>query len=134
MASETDSALIAAIHHYHLQAGHLLDVLERSDVARELLHVQLAPDGFDTGFHLAVAIQFAARALCIPKGIPAPEIQEPYSLTSLRTLHSNVAANIANVRELNWAEDLVHVAGEAELHQPVADYVARFALPRVRPL
>ncbi len=126
-----DSAVIDAIKHYLNQTGQLLDVVLRRPDAKELLAVRLAPDTFDTGFHFAVAIQFAARALCLPLGRPVPEIVEPYNEDSLRSLYKEVTQGIESVTSLDWNEKLLHIAGEAQLDQVTADYVVRFAYPNM---
>lgn len=129
--SSVDSAVIGAIRHYLYQTGQLLNLVLRRPDAKELLAVRLAPDTFDTGFHFAVAIQFAARALCLPSGGPVPEIVEPYNEDSLRSLYKEVTQGIDPVTSLDWNEKLLHIAGEAQLEQVTADYVVRFAYPNM---
>ncbi|WP_299477897.1 DUF1993 family protein [uncultured Roseibium sp.] len=124
-------ALVAAIGHYLEQSGKLLNLVSEQPNSDELLAVQLAPDAFDTGFHLAVAIQFAARALCLPTGDPVPEIVEPCSLQSLRSLHEDVLSAINRVPAIDWDSNVTHTAGEAELTQRATDYVACFAFPNM---
>lgn len=129
MTLTAQAALVRSVDHYLDRAGDLLTRLEREPKAEALMAIQLAPDSFDTGLHLAVAIQFAARALCLPAGATVPEVEEPCSLVSLRALHLAVAAAIAKAPEPDWTAHVQHLAGEAQLDQPVADYIARFALP-----
>ncbi|SDE84030.1 hypothetical protein SAMN05421538_11282 [Paracoccus isoporae] len=131
MTLTAEAALVRSVVHYLGQAEHLLAKLECEPEAKALLAIQLAPDSFDTGFHLAVAIQFAARALCQPVGADIPEIEEPCSLTSLRNLHSAVAEAIVKAPRPDWTVNVKHTAGEAQLEQSTADYVARFALPNM---
>lgn len=126
-----EAALIRSVDHYLGQSWHLLELLEREPEADALLAVQLAPDGFSTGFHLAVSIQFAARALCLPAGIAVPETDEHCTLNSLRGLHAAVASSINKVGKLDWTTEVKHQAGKARLQQPAIDYVARFALPNM---
>lgn len=99
--------------------------------AVELLATKLAPDAFDTGFHLAVGMQFAARALCLPVGAPVPEIAEPYSAQSLRSLYQNVRAPVQTAPPIDWSKQVAHVAGEASLRQSAGDYVIQFAYPNM---
>ena len=127
----SEEALVGSVDHYLGQADHLLTVLEHEPEAGALLAIRLAPDSFDTGFHLAVAIQFAARALCLPAGTKVPEIIEPYSLGTLRALHIAVASGINDARQGDWASQVRHVAGEARLEQSTANYIAVFALPNM---
>ncbi|SFR44678.1 DUF1993 family protein [Litoreibacter janthinus] len=131
MTLTAEAALVRTVDHYLGQANHLLTLLEQEPESEALMAVQLAPDSFDTGFHLAVAIQFAARALCLPTGTAVPEIVEPYSLSTLRTLHGAVSAGIAEAPALDWEMQVCHVAGQAQIEQLTSDYVARFALPNM---
>jgi len=126
-----EAALVCSVEHYLDQAKHLLERLEREPEAEALMAIQLAPDSFDTGFHLAVAIQFAARALCLPAGAAVPDIEEPYSLKSLRRLHMAVSNSIANAPAPDWSVQVRHLAGEARIEQATTDYIARFALPNM---
>ncbi|MGR3503501.1 DUF1993 family protein [Pseudaestuariivita sp.] len=131
MTQGTDAALTGAVTHYLARAGHVLARIEEAEDPAALMAVTLAPDGFDTGFHLAVAIQFAARALCLPVGAPVPEIAEPCTLATLRTLHSDVTEAVAKAPATDWTAPVHHQAGDAQLSQTAADYVARFALPNM---
>ncbi len=126
-----ETALVRSVKHYLSQADHLLGILENEPETETLMAVRLAPDSFDTGFHLAVAIQFAGRALCLPAGADVPEIEEPYSIASLRALHTAVAKSISDLPTLEWTARVRHVAGEASLDQSTTDYIARFALPNM---
>jgi hypothetical protein len=127
----TSDSLVRSVDHYLDQAERLLTKLDHEPEAEALMAIRLAPDSFDTGFHLAVAIQFAARALCLPAGMKVPEIEEPYSLASLRALHLAVAASIHDARSSNWIAQVEHVAGKARLEQSTPDYIALFALPNM---
>lgn len=127
----TEAALVRSVDHYLSQAEQLLAILEEQPKAGGLMAIRLAPDSFDTGFHLAVAIQFAARALCLPAGTTVPEIEEPYSLGSLRNLHEAVTKSINEARVSEWTTRVQHVAGEARLEQFTTDYIALFAMPNM---
>lgn len=131
MTCTAAEALVRSVDHYLGQAGHLLTTLEHETEAGTLMAFSLAPDSFDTGFHLAVAIQFAARALCYPVGAKVPKIEEPYSLGSLRALYEAVNKSINEAPKPDWTTKVRHLAGEARLEQPVSDYIARFALPNM---
>ncbi len=129
--SQFDDALSPAIEYYLEQTSKLIETVATQPNSKELLAVQLAPDTFDTGFHLAVAIQFAARALCLPAGHPVPEIVEPYSLSSLRKLYQDVSEALSSAPSFDWNSEVTHVAGKAKLKQSAADYVIRFAFPNM---
>ncbi|MCG7625053.1 DUF1993 family protein [Epibacterium sp. Ofav1-8] len=131
MTFTAETALFRSVQHYLSQADHLLGILENEPQAEALMAIQLAPDSFDTGFHLAVAIKFASRALCLPAGVALPEIEEPYNIGTLRALHTAVATSISDLPKPEWTARVRHVAGEALLEQPTADYIARFALPNM---
>lgn len=120
-----------AIVHYLDRSGRLLDIIIRHPKAADLLATKLAPDGFDTGFHLAVGMQFAARAVCFPVGAPVPEIVEPYCTESLKALHQDVLAAVQNAPPIDWSHEITHTAGRASLLQSAADYVIRFAYPNM---
>ena len=126
-----ESALVGSVKHYLNQADQLLGILENGPETEALMAIKLATDSFDTGFHLAVAIQFAARALCLPAGAAVPEIEEPYNIGSLRALHTAVHTGISDLPKPEWTARVRHVAGEASLEQSTADYIARFALPNM---
>lgn len=131
MEHKAKETLAHSVDHYLGQAEQLLTVLEHETEAAALMAIRLAPDSFDTGFHLAVAIQFAARALCLPANAIVPEIEEPISLASLRALHVAVTTSINDARAADWMATVEHVAGEARLEQSTADYIAVFALPNM---
>lgn len=120
-----------AVEHYLGQAAKLLEVVSAEPDAEELLATKLAPDAFDTGFHLAVAIRFAARAICLPAGSPVPDIVEPHSLQTIQSLHREVCQALSAAPDFDWTLTVAHTAGEAELEQSAADYVLRFAFPNM---
>lgn len=131
MSAEAMVPLVEAVRHYLDRAGHVLGRLEREPEAERLLDVRLAPGMFEVGLNLAVAIQFAARALCPPAGREVPAIPEPPTLADLRAYHRETAALLSDVRPGELTRTVAHTAGEAELRQGPADYVARFALPNM---
>ncbi len=131
MTLTAETALVRSVKHYLSQADRLLTILENEPETEALMAIRLATDGFDTGFHLAVAIQFASRALCLPAGAVVPGIDEPVTIGYLRALHAEVADGLRDLSVPDWTAPVRHVAGEASLEQSTADYIARFALPNM---
>lgn len=125
----TESALINAVKHYLTRTGAVLEVVGTQPAADTLLQQKLAPDMFDAGFTFAIAIQFAARALCPPAGLSVPEIPDSFTLKTLRAYHSQITNHIAPITAADLTQTVTHTAGEATLTQEPADYIARFALP-----
>ena len=52
-------------------------------------------------------------------------------MATLRTLHAQVREAVEAAPAIDWMRTVEHVAGDAELKQPAADYVARFAFPNM---
>lgn len=131
MSDAPDAATVASVKHYLDRAGHLLRCLAANGQAERVLRRRLTPDMFDTGFHFAVAIQFAARALCPPAGIALTEFPETHDIETLLNFQEEVARLIAPLDPGALTQAVTHRAGEAELRQGAADYIARFALPNL---
>lgn len=126
-----DEAIHGAIDHYLSRCGALLAILGTRPDAAALLSTRLAPDAFTTGDHLAIAIRFAGRAVGPPNGLDVPDIPEGADLAVLETYRGRIAGLIAGRRVDPMGPPVAHRAGEAELAQPPAEYVARFALPNL---
>ncbi len=131
MSNDLAEATTRSVTHYLDRAEHLIKRCAREDNPDRLLAVRLAPDMLDTGFHFAVAIQFAARALCPPAGLTVPEIPDTATCDSLLRFKRAVAALIAPIAAEDLTRSVSHTAGEAALVQAPGDYVARFALPNM---
>ncbi|MGB3555916.1 MAG: DUF1993 family protein [Jannaschia sp.] len=119
------------VRYYLDRIRRLLDRIGAEPDTARLLSIRLAPDMFDTGFHLAVAIRFAARALCPPAGLDVPEIPEEIDRGTLAEFGTAVAHLTAPIRATDLVQPVNHRAGEARLVQDPADYVLRFALPNM---
>ncbi|WP_159808405.1 DUF1993 family protein [Litoreibacter roseus] len=131
MTSTPDDATVETVKYYLSRADHILVRLSDETDPDTLLAVRIAPDMFDTGFNFAIAIQFAARALCPPAGLDVPEIPDRYTCETLRKFADEIADLIAPIRATDLVRDVSHAAGDAELCQTAADYVTRFALPNM---
>lgn len=130
LANENE-ATVQAVKHYLRQTLCLLVTLSDQDQQEKLLNTRLAPDMFTTGFNFAVAIQFAARALCPPAGMSLPNIPNKLTCDTLIAFQNEVETLINPIGTDAFLETVTHVAGEAELTQNTPDYVARFALPNM---
>lgn len=120
-----------AVKHYLDRIRQILLLLEREPDADRLLSIRLAPDMFDTGFNFAIAIQFAARALCLPAQTDVPDIPNTYSVANLLKFQEEVSKHIECITEADFVESVSHRAGNAELIQCTADYVSCYALPNM---
>lgn len=131
MSEPFAEALLSSLSHYLEQAEHLLRRLAEEERAKDLLSFRLAPDMFDTGLNFAVALQFAARAICPPSGLEVPEIPDEFTPESLLDYKNDVASILGTVSASDLARTIRHRAGKADLNQEPADYIAQFALPNM---
>lgn len=131
MTPPFDKTALQAVRHYLAQIGQLIDRLAEEDGATDILAAKLAPDMFSTGFHIAVATGFAARALALPAGMAVPDIPDDITCATLRTHHQTITDLIAPIQLSDLASPVRHQAGEADLEQEVSDYILRFALPNM---
>lgn len=119
------------VKHYLDRIRQILLLLESEPEAERLLSVRLAPDMFDTGFNFAIAVQFAARALCLPAKIELLDIPDTYSVATLLRFSDEVSILIEPISDADFAPSVSHRAGDAELVQTTAEYVSCFALPNM---
>lgn len=131
MSAAIAEAVPETVKYYLDRIGHILELLSKDQDQDRLLSIRLAPDSFDTGFNLAIAIQFAARALCPPAGLRVPEIPDAFTCESLLEFKAEIDALIGPITAGDLTRPVSHRAGDAELDQGAADYVARFALPNM---
>lgn len=126
-----DAALCHAIKAYVGRATHVLEIVAKQPDPDALLAKKLAEDTFSTAMHMAVAIGYAARALCPPAGVQLPPFPDTQHLADLQTYAADVARHIADITHENLTQDVSHRAGEAELHHDPATYIARYAYPNM---
>lgn len=131
MAAALTDVTPDTVRHYLERLTHLLTLLSQNEDRDGILSLRLAPDMFDTGFNFAIAIQFAARALCPPAGEPVPDIPDTLTCESLSAFADEVSCRIATIGAGDLRLDVSHRAGEAQLTQAPADYVCLFALPNM---
>ena len=124
-----DPALPDAVKHYLSRSGAIVDIVAQHPDPDQLLSAKIAPEMFETGLQLAIAIQFAARALCPPANVDLPKFPELFTCASLRAFHTHVTAHIASIAPAHMTHTVTHTAGDATVTQAPADYIARFALP-----
>ncbi|WP_300060562.1 DUF1993 family protein [uncultured Roseobacter sp.] len=122
---------LRTLQHYLDRCAHLLHCIGRAPNPANLLSTQLAADSFDTGTHLAIAIQFAARAAGPPAGMGVPEIPKETNVPRLLQYQQDVAVLIGRIAPDQLRYVVSHTAGEATLSQEPDDYVIRFALPNM---
>lgn len=125
------NALPSTIRFYLGRLEHILARIEDYPDPKRLLAHKLAPDMFDTGLNMAIAIQFAARALCPPSGCAVPEIPDRYTPETLKRQLTEVSTLIADIHAEHLIHTVHHEAGEAEIVQEPIDYITRFALPNM---
>ena len=126
-----DDAALAAVRHYLDRVEHILTRLSDRDDRDALLATRIAPDAFETGFHFAVATQFAARALCPPAGRIAPSVPEECTCENLLAFVEEVRKAISPIRPDELAGRVTHEAGDAELELDAAEHVLCFAFPNM---
>lgn len=129
MATDFAAPALKTVAHYLDRCQHLLQLVRRENTAADLLVTQIAPDGFNTGTHLAIAIQFAARTAGPPAGVQVPEIPDAISVRSLTRYHDETAMLVARITPDQLRYVVSHTAGKASLTQEPEDYILRFALP-----
>ncbi len=131
MAVVMQDAVVESVRHYLRRSRHLLALLSKRSDSPQILAVRLAPDMFDTALHFAVAIRFAARALCPLAGGTAPDIPQQRDCDALLAYADQISQLIAPVKADQLAGDLHHQAGKAVLTQSAQDYICQFALPNM---
>ncbi|MCK0168915.1 DUF1993 domain-containing protein [Jannaschia sp. S6380] len=119
------------IRHYLDRMRQVVERVAAAGDADRMLAQRLAPDMFDTGFQIAVAMGFAARTLGPPAGLAMPEEPEEGGVPALRAFGADIATRIAGIRGADLTRTVSHRAGEADLVQQPADYVTRFGLPNM---
>ena len=129
--TDFSQAVPDTIKYYLDRTARLIQLVSDEDDPGGLFAISLAPGMISTGLHFAVSIGFAARALCPPAGIQAPEVPQDISCTSLLEFHSSVSKLIAPIGTENLHLPVSHRAGEADLLQNPVEYVSLFALPNM---
>lgn len=131
MSDELSNAVVDSIKYYLNRIEHILTKLDQDEDAERYLKVKLAPDMLDTGFNFAVAIKFAARALCPPANLDMPEIPEVQTCATLLAYVQDVRSVITPITVDQVRAPVTHIAGDGELHQSAEDYITMFALPNM---
>ena len=124
-------AITDSVKYYLDRTEHLVLRVSEQDRPQLLLDTRLAPDMFDTGFNLALALQFSARALCPPASLDVPEIPDEYTVDSLLAFKNEVEGLIDAISAGDLCKPVSHQAGSAQMEQDPAEYLARFAFPNL---
>lgn len=124
-------ASVPVLRHY---LDRIEGMLHRIQGREALLLARLAPDMFTCGQQFATAMGFALRATYPLAGRPVPDAPDAGMdrIGLLRRLVATRAAlDMLVPDEFTGAETRIvsHRAGFAELSQPGADYLHRFAMP-----
>ena len=120
-----------SVKYYLDRIEQLLLRVSDQDRLQQLLDIRLAPDMFDTGLNLAIALQFAARALCPPANMEVPEIPDEFTTESLLAFKNEVEDLIKPISADDLCEPVSHQAGSAQLKQDPPEYLALFAFPNM---
>lgn len=131
IANDFDRATLQAVRHYLDRIQHILERVSREPSREALLAIRIAPDAFQTGFHFAVAIQFAARALCPPAGRSIPSVPEDCTSEALLAFVDEVREVIESIAANELTGPVTHDAGRATLELDAPDHVLRFAFPNM---
>ncbi|QQA43766.1 DUF1993 domain-containing protein [Pelagovum pacificum] len=117
------------------RAGHLLDVVDATGRANNLLSAKLAPDMFDFSMQIRMVPDFALRATFPLTGRAVPELGHGHDMAALRARLEESDALVRGLTEADFdggADRIIrHRAGDAELEQTGRDYLQRFALPNL---
>lgn len=117
MTTPSTDAVAETVKHCLRRTEHIPTRLSREDEPDRLLAIRPSPDMFDTGLNFAVAIGFAARALCPPAGLEVPEIPDERGCESLLRFGEEVSGPIAPIASGNLTRTVSHTAGKATLEQ-----------------
>ena len=124
-------ATVASVKYYLDRIEHLLKLIDSEEDPQILLDMRLAPDMFETGLNFAIALQFAARALCPPADLEVPEIPETFTTDTLLAFKRQFESHIERISAEDLSSPVSHQAGLAHLQQEPDDYVLRFAFPNM---
>ncbi|MCR9121363.1 MAG: DUF1993 domain-containing protein [Phyllobacteriaceae bacterium] len=131
MSATIADAVPDTVKYYLDRMERILRMVAAEQDSDRLLVIQLAPDSFDTGFHFAIAIQFAARVLCPPAGLQVPEIPDELTCESLLNFKDEIGHLVGPITAGDLNNRVSHKAGQARLDQEPGEYVVRFALPNM---
>lgn len=131
MADNLSNELIASVTYYLNRIEHILTRVSKENTPQRYLDVKLADDMLDTGLNFAIAIKFAARTLCPPAALDAPEIPDTRNCNTLLAFLSKVKGIIAPITAENIVAPVTHIAGDAKLQQNPEEYVTKFAFPNM---
>lgn len=124
-------AAIVSVQHYLDQAEHLVGRAAEASEPERLLATRLAPEMFDTGAQLAIAIRFAGRSLLPPAGRAVPDAPAERSVQDLIHFAATIRFAISDLTPADLTQNVRHKAGFVELKQGPETYVLSYALPNM---
>ena len=107
-------------------------LLDRLDDPAQL-EARLAPDCLDAGQHLCIALGFVVRTVMPLMGDAAPEMPMDTDPGAILALSQDMAYLLDQLDpDAFVADDVRHIAGEAELTQTAQDFALLYALPNAQ--
>lgn len=124
--------ILDTLLHYVGQIEALLIKIEEHPDCDALLRTRAAPDVFPTNQQLAIALNFAARAVAPVTGRALPVFPDRPTGAALHILARDVREMLAGLTPADFtASEVSHVAGFAKVTQDSTDFIMRYALPNM---
>ncbi|MEM5475358.1 DUF1993 family protein [Pacificibacter sp. AS14] len=125
-------SIIDTLIHYVDQIESLLTKIEQRPDCDGLLMMRAAPDVFPVCQQMAIAINFAARAVAPVTGRALPHFPDTPTPHALHSLTADVRELLRDVTPSDFiGQTVTHTAGHAELTQNSDDFILRYALPNM---
>lgn len=124
--------ILDTLQHYVDQIEALLTKVAAHDDCDALLDTRAAADVFPAGQQMAIALNFAARAVAPVVGCELPHFPDHPTPKALHQLAADVRAILTGIVAEDLSDtEVVHRAGFAEVTQNSADFILRYALPNM---
>jgi hypothetical protein len=119
--------------HYLNRIEAILDKVEASGRAEELLAASLAPDMFSAGVQFRVAMGFCLRISLPLAGQEVPNVPAGTTLEGLRDFARDVRERLESLdpKDFSSSRRLRHRAGFADLDQRSDEFLGQFGLPNM---
>ncbi|SEK25965.1 DUF1993 family protein [Pacificibacter marinus] len=129
---QNTQTILDTLLHYVGQIEALLIKVEAHPDCKALLSTRAAPDAFPTNQQLAIALNFAARAVAPVTGRALPVFPDRATVTALHILAQDVREMLLGLTPADFtASEVSHTAGFAKLTQDSTDFILRYALPNM---